>query len=105
MNVLECYGVATVAEDKATDTDEVLVYLPSLYPEADGEVVATAEKKDVTIQSPTGDTTSSSGLSSNAVMMKWLLTLKKDLLGYFLIMERWDSSLLLRPVRQYQDGL
>lgn len=72
MNVLECYGVATVAEDKATDTDEVLVYLPSLYPEADGEVVATAEKKDVTIQSPTGDTTSSSGLSSNAVMMKWL---------------------------------
>lgn len=72
MNVLECYGVATVAEDKATDTDEVLVYLPSLYPEADGEVVAQAEKKDVTIQSPTGDTTSSSGLSSNAVMMKWL---------------------------------
>lgn len=72
MNVLECYGVATVAEDKATDTDEVLVYLSSLYPEADGEVVAQAEKKDVTIQSPTGDTTSSSGLSSNAVMMKWL---------------------------------
>ena len=72
MNVFECYGVATVAEDKATDTDEVLVYLPSLYPEADGEVVAQAEKKDVTIQSPTGDTTSSSGLSSNAVMMKWL---------------------------------
>lgn len=72
MNVLECYGVATVAEDKATDTDEVLVYLSSLYPEADGEVVAQAEKKDVTIQSPTGDTASSSGLSSNAVMMKWL---------------------------------
>lgn len=72
MNVLECYGVATVAEDKATDTDEVLVYLPSLYPEADGEVVATAEKKDVTIKSPTGDTHSSSALSSNAVMMKWL---------------------------------
>ena len=72
MNVLECYGVAAVAEDKATDTDEVLVYLPSLYPEADGEVVATAEKKDVTIKSPTGDTHSSSALSSNAVMMKWL---------------------------------
>ena len=72
MNVLECYGVAVVAEDKATDTDEVLVYLPSLYPEADGEVVATAEKKDVTIKSPTGDTHSSSALSSNAVMMKWL---------------------------------
>ena len=72
MNVLECYGVAVVAEDKATDTDEVLVYLSSLYPEADGEVVATAEKKDVTIKSPTGDTHSSSALSSNAVMMKWL---------------------------------
>lgn len=72
MNVLECYGVAVVAEDKATDTDEVLVYLSSLYPEADGEVVATAEKKDVTIKSPTGDTRSSSALSSNAVMMKWL---------------------------------
>lgn len=72
MNVLDCYGVAIVAEDKATDTDEVLVYLPSLYPEADGEVVATAEKKDVTIKSPTGDTHSSSALSSNAVMMKWL---------------------------------
>ena len=72
MNVLDCYGVAIVAEDKATDTDEVLVYLSSLYPEADGEVVATAEKKDVTIKSPTGDTHSSSALSSNAVMMKWL---------------------------------
>lgn len=72
MNVLECYGVAIVAEDKATDTDEVLVYLSSMYPEADGEVVATAEKKDVTIKSPTGDTHSSSALSSNAVMMKWL---------------------------------
>ena len=72
MNVLDCYGVAVVAEDKATDTDEVLVYLSCLYPEADGEVVATAEKKDVTIKSPTGDTHSSSALSSNAVMMKWL---------------------------------
>lgn len=72
MNVLDCYGVGVVAEDKATDTDEVLVYLPALYPEADGEVTAEVEKKDVTIKSPTGDTHSSSGLSSNAVMMKWL---------------------------------
>lgn len=72
MNVLECFGVGQVAEDKAPDTDEVLVYLPSLFPEADGEITAAVEKKDITIQSPTGDTNSSSGLSSNAVMMKWL---------------------------------
>lgn len=72
MNVLECYGVGTVAEDKETDSDEVQVYLASHFPDADGEVVATAEKQEITTRSPTGDTNSSTTLVSNSVPCKWM---------------------------------
>lgn len=72
MDVLQCYGVGTVTQDKETDSDEVMVYIPSLFPEADGETVATTEQQDITTQSPTGDTISSTSLVSNSVMCKWM---------------------------------
>uniref|UniRef100_A0AAU8KXH7 Baseplate assembly protein n=1 Tax=Pantoea phage Survivor TaxID=3232176 RepID=A0AAU8KXH7_9CAUD len=72
MNVLECYGVGIVAMDKDTDTDEIQVYLPLQFPEADGEVTTTAETKTVSTESPTGDASSSTTLQSNTVPAKWM---------------------------------
>lgn len=72
MNVLECYGVGVVAMDKDTDSDEIQVYLPLHFPDADGEVVTTAETKKVDVESPTGDASSSTTLRSNSVPCKWM---------------------------------
>ncbi|QBZ70666.1 putative virion structural protein [Edwardsiella phage pEt-SU] len=72
MNVLECYGVGVVAMDKDTDTDEIQVYLPLHFPEADGEVTTTAETKKVDTESPAGDASSSTTLQSNSVPCKWM---------------------------------
>lgn len=72
MNVLECYGVGVVAMDKDTDSDEIQVYLPLHFPEADGEVTTTAETKNTATESPTGDASSSTTLQSNTVPAKWM---------------------------------
>lgn len=71
-SVITCYGVGYVTEDKQNDTDEVMVYIPALFPEADGGLEVTTEKRNTTVKSPTGDAKSSSGLSSNSVPAKWL---------------------------------
>ena len=72
MNVLECYGVGVVAMDKDTDSDEIQVYLPLHFPEADGEITTTAETKNTATESPTGDASSSTTLQSNTVPAKWM---------------------------------
>lgn len=72
MNVLECLGVGVVSMDKETNTDEIQVYLPGLFPEADGEVTTQVEQETVTTKTPTGDTTSSTTLSSNTVPATWM---------------------------------
>lgn len=72
MNILECYGVGTVTMDKDVNTDEIQVTIKSLFPEADGATDTTAEKQTITMQSPTGDTKSSTTLQSNTVSAKWM---------------------------------
>lgn len=72
MNILECYGVGTVTMDKDVNTDEIQVSIKSLFPEADGATDTTAEKQTITMQSPTGDTKSSTTLQSNTVSAKWM---------------------------------
>lgn len=72
MNVLECYGVGTVAMDKDLNTDEVQVHIKGLFPESDGEVTTAAEVKTVSTQTPTGDTQSSTSLQTNTVACKWM---------------------------------
>lgn len=72
MNLLECYGVGIVTMDKETDTDEIQVYVKSLFPEADGETDTAIEVKNISTQSPTGNTYSSTTLRSNTVSAKWL---------------------------------
>lgn len=72
MNVLECLGIGIVAMDKETDTDEIQVYLPSMFPEGDGEVTTQVSTQTVSTQTPTGDTFSSTTLSSNTVPATWM---------------------------------
>lgn len=72
MNVLECFGVGIVANDKETDTDEVQVYLPMNFPESDGEVTYNPQQVQTDVTSPTGDKSSSTTLQSNTVAAKWL---------------------------------
>lgn len=72
MNVLECLGIGIVSMDKETDTDEIQVYIPSMFPEGDGEVTTQVETQTVTTKTPTGDTHSSTTLSSNTVPATWL---------------------------------
>lgn len=72
MNVLECFGVGTVTIDKPTDTDEIQVSIKLLFPEADGESKSTADKVETVIQTPTGDTGSSTTLQGNTISAKWL---------------------------------
>lgn len=72
MNVLECLGVGIVAMDKETNTDEIQVYIPSMFPEGDGEVTTQTETQTVTTKTPTGDTSSSTTLSSNTVPATWM---------------------------------
>ncbi|QGH71982.1 putative baseplate assembly protein [Klebsiella phage N1M2] len=72
MNVLECLGVGIVAMDKETNTDEIQVYIPSMFPEGDGEVTTQTQTQTVTTRTPTGDTSSSTTLSSNTVPATWL---------------------------------
>lgn len=72
MNILECYGVGTVTMDKELNTDEIQVHVKALFPEADGEAATQVETKNVTTQTPTGDTTSSTTLQSNTVAAKWM---------------------------------
>jgi hypothetical protein len=72
MQLLECFGVGTVLENKDTDTDEVMIHCPQLNAGADGEALAQVNEEKASIKSPTGDTIASSGLSSNGIKMKWL---------------------------------
>lgn len=72
MNILECLGVGIVAMDKETNTDEIQVYLPSMFPEGDGEVTTQTSTQTVTTTTPTGDTSSSTTLSSNTVPATWM---------------------------------
>lgn len=72
MQLLECFGVGTVLENKDTGTDEVMVHCPALNAGADGEALAKVNEEKTSIKTPTGDTIASSGLSSNGIKMKWL---------------------------------
>lgn len=71
MNLINYLGIGTVTATKQTDTDEAMIYLPSMSPSADGRAVATVktvEKKSVNAY---GEETTSTSLSSNSFPAKW----------------------------------
>lgn len=70
-NALVCLGKGIVAQNKDTNTKEILVHLPSEFPSADGEVVANVEEVESNSISPTGDNNASKNLISNVVSATW----------------------------------
>lgn len=71
MNLINHLGVGTVASTKQTNTDEIMVYLPSMAPAADGRVVATAKQVEKKSQNAYGEETTSRVLTSNTFPAKW----------------------------------
>ncbi len=72
MNFLNCLGVGTVTGTKETNTDEVFIYLPSLFPAADGETISDVKQEKQTSLTKRGDENTSNVLTSNVVTAKWL---------------------------------
>lgn len=71
MNLINHLGVGTVASTKQTNTDEIMVYLPSVAPAADGRVVATAKQVEKKSQNAYGEEVTSRVLTSNTFPAKW----------------------------------
>lgn len=71
MNLINHLGVGTVASTKQTNTDEIMVYLPSMAPAADGRVVATAKEVEKKSQNAYGEETTSRVLTSNTFPAVW----------------------------------
>ena len=72
MNLLNCLGVGMVANNKETDTDEIMIHLPKNNPSQDGEVIAQVEEMDTTHSTSTGDSKTSKVLVSNTPSAKWM---------------------------------
>jgi hypothetical protein len=71
MNLINHLGVGTVASTKQTNTDEIMVYLPSMAPAADGRVIATAKEVEKKSQNAYGEETTSRVLTSNTFPAVW----------------------------------
>jgi hypothetical protein len=71
MNLINHLGVGTVASTKQTNTNEIMVYLPSMAPAADGRVVATAKEVEKKSENAYGEETTSRVLTSNTFPAVW----------------------------------
>jgi len=71
MSLLLCLGTGTVTQVKETNTTEIMVYVPILFPTAEGRTannVETVEKKSL---NAAGEEVRSSNMRSNSVPAKW----------------------------------
>lgn len=71
MNLINFLGIGTVAATKQTNTHEIMVYLPSMAPAADGRVVATVKEVEKKGVNAYGEETSSTVLTSNTFPAVW----------------------------------
>lgn len=71
MSLLTFLGEGTVTATKETNTDEIMVYVPSLFPQAEGRMVANAERVERTSVNAAGETVRSTSLKSNSIPAKW----------------------------------
>lgn len=71
MNLINYLGIGTVTATKETNTDEVMVYLPSMSPSADGRAVATVTTIEKKSKNAYDEETTSTSLSSNSFPAKW----------------------------------
>lgn len=72
MNLLDCLGVGTVANNPELNAKEIFIYLPSSNPQQDGEIIASVEEVKVETGSMTGDVQSSTILEGNALPAEWM---------------------------------
>lgn len=71
MNLFNCLGVGTVSSTKDTNTNEIMVYLPGFFPNADGRVTTNVQESEQVSQNANGDEVRSKTLTSNAVPAIW----------------------------------
>ena len=71
MSLLRFLGVGTVTATKDSNTDEVMVYCPFLFPQAEGRLVANAEKVERTSKNAYNEEVRSVTMKSNSVPATW----------------------------------
>jgi hypothetical protein len=71
MNLLNCLGVGTVSSTKDTNTNEIMVYLPGFFPNADGRVTTQVQEQEQVSVNASGDEVRSKTLTSNVVPAIW----------------------------------
>lgn len=71
MNLINYLGIGTVTATKDTNTHEIMVYLPSMAPAADGRAVATVTEVEKKSNNAYGEETTSRVMSSNSSPAIW----------------------------------
>lgn len=71
MSLLQFLGVGTVTATKDTDTNEIMVYCPFLFPQAEGRMVASAEQVERTSKNAYNEEVRSVTLKSNSIPATW----------------------------------
>jgi len=71
MSLLQFLGVGTVASTKDTNTNEIMVYLPSLFPSGDGRVAAQVKDVERTSLNSFGEQVRSRVMKSNTIPATW----------------------------------
>lgn len=72
MNLLNCLGLGTVTSTKETNTDEIMVYLPGYFPQAEGRTTTGVEPKQEMVKDASGNEVSSNIMTSNAHPATWM---------------------------------
>lgn len=71
MSLLQFLGVGTVTSTKDTDTNEIMVYCPFLFPQAEGRMSASAEQVERTSKNAYNEEVRSVTMKSNSIPATW----------------------------------
>ncbi|MNG47114.1 hypothetical protein D3C79_49810 [compost metagenome] len=71
MSLLQFLGVGTVTATKETDSDEIMVYCPFLFPQAEGRMSANAEQVERVSKNAYNEEVRSVTLKSNSIPAVW----------------------------------
>ena len=71
MSLFQCLGMGTVTSTKDTNTNEIMVYVPALFPTAEGRLTTNVETVQKKSLNAAGETVTSDLMRSNAVPAIW----------------------------------
>lgn len=71
MSLLSPMGMGTVTATKDTDTHEIMVYIPGLFPQAEGRTVAQVDRVERTSKNAYGEDVNSISMKSNSIPAVW----------------------------------